>query len=177
MEEIWKPVKGYEGLYDLSNEGQYYSYPRHHSKGGYSWGNDDGNGYLRVSLSNKNIIKHKRINRLVWETFVGEIPKGYDVHHINHNRSDNRLENLKLIKQTDHARQHLLEHPETIQIANKAREKIILQYTKDGQFVADYPSMKEAQKQTGIHCNNISRCCLNIRPSAGGFVWKYKEVV
>lgn len=53
-------------------------------------------GYMLVGFS-----KHKKTNvyvhRLVWETFMGEIPKGYQIDHINTIRDDNRLENLKLV--------------------------------------------------------------------------------
>jgi len=38
-----------------------------------------------------------RLHRLVWETFVGAIPKGLEIHHKNHNKSDNRLKNLALV--------------------------------------------------------------------------------
>lgn len=177
MEEVWKPVKGYEGLYDISNEGQYYSYPRPYCKGGYNWGNEDNNGYLIVGLSNKNIIKHKRIHRLVWETFMGEIPKGYDVHHINHNRQDNRLENLKLINKIEHCKTHFKEKKEKfINNAIKTNSKPVLQFMLKGTFVAEYKNSYEAERQTGITQGNICKCCLGQRKSAGGFIWKYKEV-
>lgn len=37
MEEVWKPIKGYEGIYEVSNFGRLYSYPRNTTKGGYIW--------------------------------------------------------------------------------------------------------------------------------------------
>ena len=37
------------------------------------------------------------VHRLVYETFVGEIPKGFEIDHINRNRLDNRLENLRVV--------------------------------------------------------------------------------
>ena len=52
----------------------------------------------------------------------------------------------------------------------------VLQYSKDGKFIAEYPSIKEAEKQTGCYQENICNCCKGKRKSAGGFIWKYKEI-
>lgn len=50
-------------------------------------------GYKRVSIGNAKVREH----RIVWEMFNGPIPEGYEIDHINHIRSDNRLENLRLV--------------------------------------------------------------------------------
>ena len=52
----------------------------------------------------------------------------------------------------------------------------ILQYSKDGKFIAEYISTREAERQTGCHQGNICSCCKGERKSAGGFIWKYKEI-
>lgn len=167
MEEIWRPVKGYESLYMLSNEGQIYSHPRPYCEGGYNWGHKCGK-YLQICLSKNSKIVNRYIHRLVYETFIGDIPNGYDVHHINHNREDNRVENLCLKKSLDHKKEHSIE-------AIKINSKPVIQFTKDGQFVTEYPSIAEASRQTGINHNQINGCCLN-KPhykTAGGYIWKY----
>lgn len=46
----------------------------------------------------------KRLHRVVFECYKGEIPKGYDVHHINEDTTDNRIENLALVERSLHAR-------------------------------------------------------------------------
>lgn len=48
-------------------------------------------------VDNPNKKMFYRLHRLVWETFVGEIPKGLEIHHKNHDKSDNRLKNLALV--------------------------------------------------------------------------------
>lgn len=70
--------------------------------------------------------KGKRLHREVWTYHNGDIPKGYHVHHIDHNRSNNSIYNLNLIKGTEHLHQHM-EEPErkaqsrkSIDIARKA---------------------------------------------------------
>ena len=55
--------------------------------------------------------KGKRLHREVWTYHNGDIPKGYHVHHIDHNRSNNSIDNLNLIKGTEHLHQHM-EEPE-----------------------------------------------------------------
>ena len=52
----------------------------------------------------------------------------------------------------------------------------ILQFSKDGEFIAEYPSIKEAERQTGCHNQSICQCCKGNRKSAGGFIWKYKKI-
>ena len=51
----------------------------------------------------------------------------------------------------------------------------ILQFSKNGEFIAEYPSTHEAEKHTGCNQGNISSCCKGKRKSAGGFIWKYKK--
>lgn len=58
----------------------------------------------------------------------------------------------------------------------KDQSKPVLQFTMDGTFVAEYPSLSEAERQTGVSQGSISRCC-NGHPHyshAGSFVWKWK---
>ncbi len=51
------------------------------------------NGYQITRIGHQN----KYVHRLVWESFIGEIPEGMEIDHINSNRLDNRLENLQLV--------------------------------------------------------------------------------
>ena len=51
----------------------------------------------------------------------------------------------------------------------------ILQLTKDGKFVKEWPSATEAERQLGIHQQHICACCKGRLKSTGGFVWRYKD--
>lgn len=51
------------------------------------------NGYVKVRLSGRVYYAH----RIIWEMFYGRIPDGYEIDHINHDRSDNRIENLRCV--------------------------------------------------------------------------------
>lgn len=63
---------------------------------------------------------------------------------------------------------------ENINEMNKKNKKIVLQYTKDGEFVAKYNSLQEASDKNGISKNNLSSACLGRRKTAKGYIWKYE---
>ena len=56
-----------------------------------------------------------------------------------------------------------------------APTKSILQFSKYGEFIAEYPSFMEAERQTDISNSSICQCCKGTRKTAGGYIWKYKE--
>lgn len=175
MEEIWKPIKGYEGLYDLRNDGLIYVHPRRGTKGGYTYGTKQGKkGYLQLAAYKNKKRTAKQVHCWVYETFVGTIPEGYDVHHKNHIRTDNRVENLELIEHKKHSLEHKNDRCEA---AKKVLSKPIIQYTKDGEYIAEYPSISEASRQTGIILSGIAHCAKKQpkHKTAGGFVWKFKD--
>lgn len=177
MIEEWKPLEGNENKYLVCNCGKVLNLNWHNSrKPKICSESTDSSGYLQVGINGKM----KLVHILVYKTFIGEIPKGYDVHHKDHNKLNNFVENLCLIEH----KKHSLEHKED---KVKKYSKPVLQYTLDGQFVAEYPSVMEASRQTSIPFTNISACCNGVvrkhkdghtykTKSAGGFVWKYKEV-
>jgi len=95
--QIWKDVVGYEGLYQVSNEGRVKSlrwktpWILNRATNKY--------GYFIVTLFKDKKGKTKTIHQLVAAAFLGHIPNGYVlvVDHINHNPKDNRVENLQII--------------------------------------------------------------------------------
>ena len=54
-------------------------------------------------------------------------------------------------------------------------QKSVLQFFKTGELIAEYPSIWEAERQTGCHHGHICECCKGKLKSTGGFIWKYKE--
>lgn len=180
MQEIWKDIKGYDGLYKVSNLGRVYSYPRYRTKGGYSVGTCC-NGYLSFTLcKTKDVHIRQYIHILVWEAFKGSIPEHYVVHHKDHNKHNNNIDNLELLSDTEHKRMHSTEDYESKRekIAKGITEKKsipVVQYTLDGQFVAEYKSATEAEKIVGLKQSYICRVCKGQRNQTGGYVWKYKD--
>lgn len=98
IEEIWKDIKGYEGLYQVSNFGKIKSL----SKNNYNYGENgkilkgiNNKGYLRVSLSKNGKAKLYSIHRIVAETFIDNIYNLPCVNHIDENKMNNRADNLE----------------------------------------------------------------------------------
>ena len=97
-EEIWKDIKGYEKLYQVSNLGRVRSFPRKYA----NYGNEikilkglNNRGYLRVSLSKNGKCKMFSIHRLVAEAFIPN-PNNYScVNHKDENPSNNNVKNLE----------------------------------------------------------------------------------
>lgn len=180
MQEIWKDIEGYEGLYRISNLGRVYSYPRYHTKGGYTFGKKC-NGYLEFFLCrSKDDHIRRYMHILVWEVFNGPIPKGYVVHHKDHNRHNNCIDNLELLTDSEHKKRHSTEDYESkkekmLRHSVKSHLRPIVQYTLEGEFVAEYTSIKEAASKNKINQSNISKACIGINKTAGGFIWKYKD--
>lgn len=110
--EIWKDIKDYEGMYQVSNLGNVRSLdyfvnswrgPRL-KKGKMMNPTDNGNGYKIVSLSKENLRKNHYLHRLVAEAFL-EKPNGCDViNHKDYNRSNNNAENLEWTTQLENIR-------------------------------------------------------------------------
>ena len=83
--EIWKDIKGYEGLYQVSNFGNVKSldYNRTGREEILKLIPCEKGSYVRVGLYKYKKCKLCSVHRLVYETFVGKIPKGMEVNHIN----------------------------------------------------------------------------------------------
>lgn len=99
MEEIWKPIRDYVGLYEVSNLGNVRSLPKmcgfRKDKGRIIKPFTNNNGYSLVSLSKDGKMKHFQVHRLVATEFIDNPDDKPQVDHINRNRLDNRVENLR----------------------------------------------------------------------------------
>ena len=107
-ENKWKPVLGLEDRFEVTTNGDVKSLKWNRSKREkiLHLKPRKEDGYIRVQWREGKYYFKKYLHILIYETFVGPIPEGYDIHHKNHNPSDNRLENLELLSRTDHAIMH-----------------------------------------------------------------------
>ncbi len=112
-EEIWKPIVGYENLYEVSNIGRVRSLDRFvsaklnsvsHKKGQLLKPRIDHKGYARVCLSKNGKGKHFRIHRLVALTFILNPNNLPQVNHKTGNKLQNNIENLEWITNLDNMR-------------------------------------------------------------------------
>ena len=98
MEEIWKPIKGYESLYEVSNLGRVKSL---------KWGKErilrtdkSNNGYLRVVLCKDGKKKKYLVHRLVCESFLPNSNNLPEVNHKDENKTNNKVDNLEWCDRT-----------------------------------------------------------------------------
>lgn len=181
IKEVWKPVPNYEGLYDVSNFGRVKSLDRLvNAKGGSKMCKKGkflkpritNDGYTEVHLSKDNKGKMLRVHRLVCEAFNGPIPEGMQVNHINEIKTDNSLWNLNLMTNQENCNYGRHNFNVSKSKINGSQSSGVRQLTLDYQLVCVWPSMAEAERQTGISHANISNCCNGKQKQANGFLWE-----
>lgn len=208
MEEIWKDIKGYENLYQVSNLGRVKSLGRwvdYVSKNGkpfkrwqketITYGSSDGDGYKRVTFRKNKKEDYWKVHRLVAIEFNLPIPdylkwhdyEELDINHKDEDKANNNIDNLEWCTAEYNDNYGTRNNRMKNNLTNRKDISITtLQYTLDGQFVKEYPSASEAERQTGVSKEMIRKCCkggyidkrtdkwININQS-GGYIWKYKK--
>lgn len=116
MREIWKDIKGYEGLYKVSNTGKVFSCKSNKIL------STNGQGYLQVQLRKDNASKAKRIHRLVAEAFIPNPENKPQINHIDHNPQNNNVENLEWVTSYENYRAYIL-HDKSKQAIEKIKAK------------------------------------------------------
>lgn len=104
-----------EGRLSIDNEGHIWRHHNgKHSTPPYRAENTANKGYLRVTLGMPKTRKTVSVmaHRIVWEWFMGPIPDGLQINHINLNKQDNRLSNLEVVTQAANM-QHSIAHGRT----------------------------------------------------------------
>lgn len=105
--EEWRDIKDFEGIYQVSNMGRVRSVEhdivmrnnavKHIGQKVLKLHEGGNNPYLQAYLHKDKKVQNKLVHRLVVSTFIGEIPDGYEVNHINGNKQDNRVANLEIV--------------------------------------------------------------------------------
>lgn len=172
MEEEWRPVIGYEELYEASSEGRIRSVDREVAdRGGVYIAKGKvlkpvmNKGYLRVGLHEEGKTKWFYVHRLVYSAFCGKIPGGYDVNHIDEDKTNNRLENLNLMTRKEN---------NNWGTRTERCSKPVIAFDGDGNVVLEFHSTAEAERN-GFHSGHLSACCLGKQKTHKGYRWKYKE--
>ena len=182
--EIFKPVKGYEGIYEISNYGRcrrisykidteakiaQFGLP-HYLKPNYGeW------GHVRYALSVNGKTKLKLAHRMILEAF--EVPNPLNKPHVNHIDNDptnNYIENLEWCTHTENM-QHMIKCGRKVTYKGKDHKgsKEVHQYDKNMNWVAIYESSGEASRKTGFLSGHIREACRGTLKTYKGFIWKY----
>ena len=136
-------------------------------------------GYYLVTLcktepDGTKVRKNQFIHRLLAQSFIPNPENKPHVNHIDGIKTNNSICNLEWVTCQENS-----QHAVDIKLITYERfEKPVTQYAKDQTTVlAEYKSLAEADRITGIKQANISKVVRGLRPYAGGFYWKYKESV
>ena len=185
MEEIWKDVEGYEGIYEVSNLGRVRSLDRMVE---YSDGTKrlhrgrvlkaaaDKDGYDRVILSTPSGHKNRLVHRLVAQAFIPNTEHLPEVNHKDENKRNNVVSNLEWCTDKYNVNYGTgLKRRADTQRNDPDQSKPVIQYTKDGQKVAEYPSIGEAVRQTGMKKDTISRSCRGLQRYCHKYYFRFKD--
>ena len=198
MEEIWKDIKEYEGLYQVSNLGNIKSLRRNklikYSK--------DNKGYLRTSLAKNGINRTVKVHRIVAQAFINNDENKPQVNHKNGNKTDNNVENLEWVSNQENQnhswntglRKKGKEHwsygkipPQLAKVIGCGKNnpnynnrgvknplsKKVQQLDKENKIIKLWYGIAEASRELKICSNTISLCCKGKRKTAGGYKWQY----
>lgn len=185
MKEIWKDIPNYEGLYEVSNFGRVKSKDRtllharcgtQTRKGKLLSAAKSTSGYLRVTLCKNNKTKTFSVHRLVAITFIPNPNNFPQVNHLDEDKTNNCVSNLEWCTQAYNNKYGTREIRSSMSNRNKkSSSKPVVQYSKHGKFINEWPSIREAGRQVGGKSTNISACCKRRMKTAYGYVWRYVE--
>lgn len=175
VNEIWKPIEGFETAYEISNLGRVKSLARlkKHWKGGFSSvtekilkGSINSKGYFNVDLSNGDVFKKSiDIHRLVALHFVKNIENKPFVNHIDGNKQNNRFDNLEWCTPKENM-QHAYKTGLNIHGKGEKSRNVKLNDVKVLEIRASLLTNKELAKIYSIHNSMIS--CIRLRKN-----WKH----
>ena len=178
--EIWKDVKNYEGYYQVSNYGRVRSIDRiekqKHYSGVMSTYIHKGkllklrkykNNYMYAYLNKNGSQKKYLVHRLVATAFLENENNYKYINHKDNNPNNNNVDNLEWCTQKYNIQYAYDNGTKTPPNMKSVRQ------LKDNKTIAEYNSLTEAQRETGVCWTNISKCCRKLRSHAGGYQWEY----
>lgn len=134
-------------------------------------GNMHPKGYIYSTLTGDDGIQYGiKFHRFIWECVNGDIPEGYDIHHIDGDKMNNSISNLELMERHSHNHMHKSgeNHPMYgKKVPDKTRAKMsvshigkrfipIVQLTMQGEYIETFNSVKDAAEKLGLSPCNIS---------------------
>jgi len=187
MNEVWRPVEDYEGLYEISNYGNVKSLSRkvfvtnkYNAKSTRKIKSKIlikqyiGTYYV-VSLCKNGKYKQHYIHRLVATSFL-ENKNNYNyINHKDENKLNNFVDNLEWCTQKyncNYGNRNKI-------VSEKKKNKPIKNFKRVGQFdfdnnlIKEYKNIFEAYKETNKNMTDIKKCCEGKRKKAGNYIWKY----
>lgn len=187
MEEIFLDVKGYEGLYQVSNLGNVKSLVNNKcvEREKILKPVNIGNGYVRVMLCKNKTNKLYLVHRLVAQAFIENPTNLPCINHIDENKQNNSVENLEWCThkyncnfgtRNERAGKAISNNTNRSKEISKALSKKVYQYSKDLELISVWKSTQEAQRQ-GFNSGHISACCNGKLKTHKGYIWSYTPLI
>ena len=168
MEE-WKDIKGFEGIYQVSNKGRVRTFRTKDGWVGFKITDtpkvmstiSHGNGYVYVTLVKDGKHYNKYVHRLVAESFIGDISKGMVVNHLDYDRSKNCADNLEIITQKENTlySKAKMSKPKTRNDNSyiRLRENVnMYEVTVNRQYLGIYRTLEEARSVRDAYIKEIN---------------------
>ena len=171
--ETFVDIKGYEGLYKVSDKGQILSL-NYKGKGVekiLSNKPNAGNKYWAITLVKDGIQKTFMVHRLVAEAFIPNPNNLPQINHKDENGKNNDVSNLEWC-----SRSYNMNYGTRAEKQSKKVKKAVIQLSMDGNFIREWEGGCDAEEYYNKRtAQNIGRCCRGIIKSAYGYKWKFKD--
>lgn len=181
MNEIWKPVVGYEGYYEVSNTGKVRSVDRividkkgrQYFRKGTELKQNIDRGYCRVSITKDGIKETLKVHRLVALAFIPNPDNLPQVNHKDENKQNNNVENLEWVTCKDNQNYGT----RTQRSADSHKKSIAMLDKETLKEIKIFNSLQEAAifLNTPVNASNISRALAKQGRTAYGYRWEYKD--
>lgn len=183
--ETWKPVIGYENLYEVSDLGNVRSVDRYIDtnikhvtrrlqKGRILSQNLKKNGYMTVDLCKNGKIKTTLVHRIVADAFLQEDGKR-TINHIDGDKTNNAVCNLERSSHSENIKHAFKTGLSHISWTKGVFSPDIPRYFTDADYAAEWIMSQGLGKTKETVANNIRRCCRGLTKKAYGFTWIYTE--
>ena len=156
-----RPIKGYEGVYSITENGEVYS----HKRKIYLATREDKYGYLRVNLCKNGEMKTRFIHRLMAEAYIPNPDNLPYVDHIDRNRKNNTIENLRWTTERGNSRNSKRNRP----VRNLDTNEVFDSIAEAADSVIDQFSSYDSARSC------IYQCCCGRTQYAAGVRWKYED--
>jgi hypothetical protein len=176
VEEIWRDVPGYEGLYQVSDHGNVRSLNWRnlgHARNLYL--KEHNRGYRHVELRKNGKAKAFTVHRLVAMAFIPN-PNNYPViNHKDENKANNAADNLEWCNMSQNMKHTISLHQDRYHVEGKPfyRTEKVIQMSQTGEQLKVWDNLITIKRETGWSQWSIDQCCRGIRKTAYGYTWRF----